>query len=96
MSDPYQPLDARYRLGVSLFRQGRMDEARRELEAAIGLAAGQYFEPTVWLARVDWDAGDPAAARRRIGQWLISHPGDERASKVMDQLSRGDDSGLPR
>jgi len=89
-------LDARYRLGVSLFRQGRIDEARKELDAAIGLAAGQYFEPTLWLARVDWDAGDPAAARRRIGQWLISHPGDERASKVMDQLSRGDDSGLPR
>jgi tetratricopeptide (TPR) repeat protein len=94
-TEPNQ-LDARYRLGVSLFRQGRMDEARRELEAAIGLAAGQYFEPTLWIARVDWDAGDPAAARRRIGQWLISHPGDERASKVMDQLSRGDDSGLPR
>jgi len=89
-------LDAHYRLGVALYRQDRLDEARTELEAAAQLAEGQFFEPVLWLARIDWDAGDPAAARRRIGQWLIAHPGDERASKVMEQLSRSDDSGLPQ
>jgi tetratricopeptide (TPR) repeat protein len=89
-------LDAHYRLGVALYRQDRLDEARAELETAARLAEGQFFEPVLWLARIDWDAGDPAAARRRIGQWLIAHPGDERASKVMEQLSRSDDSGLPQ
>jgi tetratricopeptide (TPR) repeat protein len=94
-TDPNQ-LDAHYRLGVSLFRQERLPEARSELETAARLAEGQFFEPILWLARIDWDAGDPASARRRIGQWVIAHPGDELASKVMEQLSRNDDSGLPR
>ena len=93
--DPNQ-LDAHYRLGVALYRQERFPEARAELEAAAQLAEGQFFEPILWLARIDWDTNDPASARRRIGQWMIAHPSDERASKVMEQLSRGDDSGLPQ
>jgi len=89
-------LDAKYRLGVALLRQGRPEEARAELEAAIRLAAGQYFEPTLWLARLEWDQGNPAAARLLVAAWLREHPGDALAGKVLEDLSRGKDQSLPR
>ncbi len=88
-------LDAEYRLGVALFRQGRMDEARDTLSRAIELAGGQFIEPTLWLARVEWDAGRPAEARQLLADWLQSHPSDTRASDALAQLSQGDASALP-
>jgi tetratricopeptide (TPR) repeat protein len=91
-----QNLDAKYRLGVALLRQGRPEEARPELEAAIRLAGDQYLEPTLWLARLEWDAGDPAAARRLMGAWLAAHPGDARAARILEDMSRGQDVSLPR
>jgi tetratricopeptide (TPR) repeat protein len=94
-ADP-RSLDATYRLGVALARQKRLDEARRELTMAVRLADGQYLEPTLWMARVEWDAADPPAARRLLADWLEAHPGDARAARVLEDLSQGNDVTLPR
>ncbi len=93
--DP-RSLDARYRLGVALLRQKRLTEAREPLETAIQLAGGQYFEPTLWLARLEWDQGRPPGARQLLASWLEAHPGDAKAAQLLAELSQGDDSGLPR
>jgi tetratricopeptide (TPR) repeat protein len=93
--DP-RSLDALYRLGVAQYRQGRLEEATEPLTAAIELAAGQYFEPTLWLARVEWDRGRPAEARQLVAAWIAAHPGDTQATDLLALLSAGDDSGLPR
>jgi hypothetical protein len=90
-----QHLDAEYRLGVALLRQDRIDEARQSLVRAVRLAGGHYFEPTAWLARLEWDSGKPSEARQRIADWLNTHPDDPRAGRLLGELSQGDDSGLP-
>jgi tetratricopeptide (TPR) repeat protein len=89
-------LDATYRLGVALLRQGRLKEARPHFEAAIRLSAGQFVEPTLWMARLDWEEGDPAAARLRVAAWLREHPDDVQTAQVLEDLSRGEDESLPR
>jgi tetratricopeptide (TPR) repeat protein len=94
-TDP-ENLDALYRLGVARYRQGQLAAAAAPLEKAIAVAGGQYFEPTLWLARVEWSRGRPAAARERIAAWVETHPNDARATGLLAALSAGDDSGLPR
>ncbi len=94
-TDP-QNLDALYRLGVARYRQGRFDDAIEPLEKAIAVAGGQYFEPTLWLARVEWSRGQPAAARQLLAAWIETHPNDARATGLLAALTDGDDSGLPR
>jgi tetratricopeptide (TPR) repeat protein len=89
-------LDALYRYGVAKYRQGRLADAVEPLTAAIDLAAGQYLEPTLWLARVEWNRGRPAAARQALAAWIATHPDDVRATALLAELSAGDDSGLPR
>ena len=93
--DPHN-LDALYRLGVARYRQGQLEAAVAPLEKAITVAGGQYLEPTLWLARVEWNRGRPAAARELIAAWIESHPNDARATGLLAALSAGDDSGLPR
>ena len=93
--DP-ENLDALYRLGVARYRQGQLEAAVGPLQQAIEIAGGQYFEPTLWLARVEWSRGQPAAARRLLAAWIETHPNDARATGLLAALTDGDDSGLPR
>ena len=90
------PLDGHYRLALAYYHAGELEQARQAMESAVGVAGGNLNEPTTWLARIHWERGDPAAARRTLGAFLALRPEDSQVRAILERLSLGDDSLLPR
>lgn len=78
-------------LGTFLYRQGRLAEAQRQLEAAVA-CCGKGAEPHYQLGRVLLQSGDLAAARRALQRALALQPNHAEAQfqlrKVEQRLQR--------
>lgn len=59
-------INARHFLGLALYKQGRLDEAMTEYQAAIELAGGSYSEARYNLGIALLERGQPQAAEREF------------------------------
>ena len=79
---------AHYNLGVLAMREGRIEEARRELQAA-AQADASSGQPHAALGSLYYAQGDWRRARDELHQALAINPNDEASRKTLEQLESG-------
>jgi hypothetical protein len=89
-------LDAYYRRALMRLAAKQYGPAAEAMREAVRMAGGEFIEPTLWLARIEWDRGRPSEARKLLADWIAVHPDDTRARRILERLSQNDDSLLPR
>jgi tetratricopeptide (TPR) repeat protein len=76
--------EARYYYGVSLLYENKLEDAVRELEAAI--TADPNFNYAYYAAYYSlWEAGQRERALSFLERWLSMHPADEQTRKLLAQ-----------
>jgi len=79
---------AHYNLGILAMREGRIDEARRELQAATRADASSA-QAHAALGSFYFAQGDLSQARDELRQALAINPSDEVSRKTLEQLQSG-------
>jgi choline-sulfatase len=79
---------AHYNLGILAMREGRIEEARRELQAATRADASSA-QAHAALGSFYFAQGDLSQARDELRQALAINPNDEASRKTLEQLQGG-------
>jgi choline-sulfatase len=79
---------AHYNLGILAMREGRMEEARRELQAA-ARADASSGQPHAALGSLFYSQGNWSGAKDELRQAIALNPNDQASRKTLEQLQAG-------
>ena len=79
---------AHYNLGILAMREGRMEEARRELQAA-ARADASSAQPLAALGSLFYSQGNWSGAKDELRQAISLNPNDLASRKTLEQLQAG-------